>query len=65
MDEPPETYSLIQVAALFRTDRRSIRLRLERGDFDYTVNELGHYKITRESVLRHLEELQVRNNRID
>ena len=35
------------------------------GDFDYTVNEHGHYQITRESILRHLDELRLRNNRID
>ena len=53
-----ETYSLRETAALFKTDHRYLKARLAKGDFDYTVDGNGHYHITRESILKHLAELE-------
>jgi len=64
MSEPPETYTLTEVARLFRQDYRDIKIRAAKGEFEYTIDERGHYRFTRESILQHLEELQIRNNRI-
>jgi hypothetical protein len=60
----PQTYSLRQVARLFRTNPDQIKRRALAGEFPYTVNASGHFEFTRESLLVHLDELVKRNNRI-
>jgi len=62
MSDPPEFYSLRQTAALFRCGRDAIRARCAKGDFDYMIDGNGFYRITRESILKHLPELEIRNS---
>jgi hypothetical protein len=60
----PETYSLAQVARMFRCRPAKIKERALNGEFDYKVNGSGHFVFSRESILAHLDELAKRNNRI-
>lgn len=59
-----KTYSLRQVAKLFRTSPDQIKRRAMAGEFPYSVNARGHFEFSRESLLIHLEELIKRNDRI-
>ena len=60
--DPPEFYSLAQVAILFRVPPAKIKARCARGEFDYVVDGVGRTRITRESILKHLPELEAKNN---
>jgi hypothetical protein len=62
MTDPPEHYSLAETARLFRTSRSKIKGRCASGDFDYEVDGRGYYHITRESILRHLPELEMKHS---
>ena len=57
-----ETYTLMETARLFKTPTKVIKIRCAKGDFDYTVDSRG-YHITRESILKHLSELEMKHNR--
>ena len=62
-DEPPTRYSLAQVAVIFKLTPATIRGRCAKGDFDYIVDGNGRTYITRESVLKHLPELEMKHNK--
>ena len=57
----PTHYSVAQLAVMFKCRPSRIKERCLAGDFDYTVSG-GRWHITRESVLRHLPELEMKNN---
>lgn len=59
-----DTYSLIQVARMFRCHPDKIKERAFNGEFEYKVNGRGHFVFSRSSLLIHLDELAQRNNRI-
>lgn len=59
---PADRLSLHAVCKLFGQDPRTIKARADRGDFDMTVED-GRYWITRESIDRHMKELQERHAR--
>ena len=59
----PEFYSLAQVAIMFHTPPAKIKARCALGEFDYHVAGDGKTWITRESILRHLPELEIKNNK--
>lgn len=61
----PESYSLTEVAKLFRCRKSKIKERAMNGEFEYRVNGKGHFVFSRESILVHLDELTKRNDRID
>lgn len=60
--DPPDTYSLAKTAVLFKTVPSKIKARCTKGDFDYIVTGTGRWYITRESILRHLPELELKNH---
>jgi len=60
---PPDWYDLPQVAALFKTSRNKIKARCAKGDFDYIVTGGGRHRISRESILKHLPELEMKHNK--
>jgi len=59
----PDRYSLAQVAIMFRCPPTKIKARCAKGEFDYIVDGKGHTWITRESILKHLPELEIKHNR--
>ena len=59
--EPPEHYTVAEAAHMFKVNPSTIKTRCIKGDFDFTVGINGKWLITRESILRHLPELQRRN----
>ena len=54
--------SLAETAVLFKTTPSKIKARCAKGDFDYTVEGSGRYLITIESIIKHLPELELKNN---
>ena len=64
MSEEQQTYSLNQVARLFRLGTRKIKQRAMDGELPYRVNERGEFVFTKEDLLEHLDELIERNDRI-
>ena len=58
------TYSLNEVARMFRTTPAIIKARAMAGEFPYVVNSKGHFEFPRDSLLVHLDELIKRNNRL-
>jgi hypothetical protein len=61
--DPPDTYSVAKTAHLFRSTPSTIKARCVAGDFDYTIDEKGRWHISRESILNHLNELELKNNK--
>ena len=61
--DPPTHYSLAQTAIMFHVPPNKIKARLALGEFDYHVAGDGKTWITRESILRHLPELEIKNNK--
>jgi hypothetical protein len=58
----PDWLSLTQVARLFGQDRRTVKRRMLAGEFDFKVG-VGGYLISRESIDRHMKELEERHAR--
>ena len=61
-NQVPDTYSIAKAAILFKCGPSTIKARCAKGDFDYTVDGTGRWHITRESILRHLPELEMKND---
>lgn len=59
------TYSLKQVARMFRASPNTIRRRAFDGELPYRIDGRGHMVFTDADLLPHLEELIERNDRID
>jgi hypothetical protein len=59
----PDHYSLAQVAIMFHSPPGKIKARCVKGQFDYIVDGGGRTWITRESILKHLHELEIKNNK--
>jgi hypothetical protein len=59
----PTHYSLAQVAVMFHQPPNKIKARCAKGEFDYYVGIDGRMKISRESILTHLRELEIKNNK--
>ena len=55
--------SLSQVAELFMQDRRTVKRRMVNGEFDWKVNGDGSFAISRESIDKHMKELEERHAR--
>ena len=55
--------TLNETAHLFGQDRRTIKRRAMAGDFDLRVDGNGHFHISRESINRHMRELEERHAR--
>lgn len=62
MTQVPDTYSLAKTAALFKCGPSVIKARCTKGELDYIVDGVGRWHITRESILRHLPELEMKNS---
>jgi hypothetical protein len=58
----PEWLSLTQVSRLFGQDRRTIKRRMLAGEFEFKVGPDG-FLISRESIDRHMKELEERHAR--
>lgn len=61
--DPPSHYTLKQVSKMFHSPPGRIKARCIKGDFDFVIDGNGYWHITRESVLKHLPELEAKNNR--
>ena len=61
----PDTYSLAQVARMFRSSPTKMKQRAMDGEFPYQVNAFGRFVFPKEALLDHLDELIRKNNRID
>ena len=59
---PADWLSLNAVSKLFGQDARTIKRRADNGDFEMK-NEDGRYWISRESITRHMRELEERHAR--
>lgn len=58
----PTHFSLAKVAHLFRCGPSKIRDRCRAGEFDYEIDANGRWHITRESVMKHMKELEMKHN---
>ena len=61
MSDPPTHYTVAETARLFKSTPPTIRKRCIWGHFSYELDDKGNWLITRESILRHLPELQRRH----
>jgi hypothetical protein len=61
---PKLSYTLTQVARMFRTSNANIKRRALDGELPYVVDADGHMTFTRDDLLPHLDELIQRNDRL-